>query len=136
MDSSRDADAFELAARLDRKRDAESRQAAVLVAQFAVDATAAGIEPVRLSARSYTGSARYRTSTYGWYLKRDRSVAVDTDGQFYICHAPASVLSLVRGVDIHPSDPPLELGKGARDGESMPMADALAKRLAGGNSWG
>ena len=45
---------------LSRRQRAESDQAAVLVRQFAADATAAGITPTRLSARSYDGNARYR----------------------------------------------------------------------------
>jgi hypothetical protein len=108
----------------------------VLVEQFARDAVAAGIRPARFTARSYNGNSRYRTNVSGWYLKRDRSIGVGTDGKFYVLHAPGGLGSRVRGVTLSPSDPPLELGKGARDGESMPMADALAKRLAGGNDWG
>lgn len=134
-ESDRKADHLELAARLERKRVSESRQAQALIEQFAADAVEAGVEPERLTARSYTGSTRYRTNLTGWYLKRDRSVAVGTDGRFYLMHAPASLVSLVRGVTMTPSDPPLELGRGARDGESMPLTDALAARLAAGNSW-
>ena len=107
-----------------------------MVEQFARDAVDAGIRPVRFTARSYNGESRYRTNVSGWYLKRDRSIGVGTDGKFYVLHAPGGLASLLRGVSLSPSDPPLELGKGARDGESMPMADALAKRLAGGNDWG
>jgi hypothetical protein len=128
--------ALEMAARLGRQQAAESARAKLLIEQFAQDAAAAGIRPVRFTARSYNGDARYRTNVSGWYLKRDRSVGVGTDGNFYVLHAPGGLGSFLRGVTLSPSDPPLELGKGARDGESMPMADALAKRLAGGNDWG
>jgi hypothetical protein len=128
--------ALEMAARLGRQRAAETAQAQRLVEQFAADAAAAGIEPVRFTARSYNGDARFRTNITGWYLKRDRSIGVGTDGNFYVLHAPGGLHSLLRGVTLSPSEPPLELGKGARDGESMPMAEALAKRLAGGNAWG
>jgi hypothetical protein len=128
--------ALEMAARLGRRQAAESAQAQQLVEQFVRDAVAAGISPVRFTARSYNGDSRFRTNVTGWYLKRDRSIGVGTDGKFYVLHAPGGVGSWVRGVTLAPSDPPLELGKGARDGESMPMAEALAKRLAGGNEWG
>ena len=128
--------ALEMAARLRRKQQAESAQAAVLVAQFARDAALAGIAPERLTARSYSGDGRFKTNVTGWYLKRDKSVAVGTDGQFYVLHAPGGLVARLKGVSLEPSEPPLELGRGARDGESMPLADALAKRLAGGNSWG
>jgi hypothetical protein len=128
--------ALEMAARLGRQRAAESARAQRLVEQFAQDAAAAGITPVRLTARSYNGDGRYRTNITGWYLKRDRSIGVGTDGNFYVLHAPGGLSALVRGVTLTPSEPPLELGKGARDGESMPIADALARRLEGGNAWG
>jgi hypothetical protein len=128
--------ALEMAARLGRRQAAESATAQRLVEQFARDAVASGIRPVRFTARSYSGDTRYRTNVEGWYLKRDRSIGVGTDGRFYVLHAPGGLGSLLRGVTLTPSDPPLEIGKGARDGESMPMADALAKRLAGGNEWG
>ena len=128
--------ALEMAARLRRKQEAESAQAAVLVAQFARDAQVAGIVPERFTARAYSGNSRYRTNVQGWYLKRDRSIGVGVDGEFYILHAQGGLGSRLRGVTLAPAEPPLELGKGGRDGESMPIADALAKRLAGGNDWG
>jgi hypothetical protein len=121
---------------LERQRQAESQRAAVLVRQFAEDAREAGIDPVRFTARPYRGGSRYRTDVDGWYLKRDLSVGVGTDGLFYIMSVAPSLLARLRGAHLEPADPPLELGKGARDGESMPMAEALSKRLAGGNTWG
>lgn len=120
---------------LERKRQGETRQAAQLVRQFADDARAAGITPVRLTARTYDGASRLRTDLEGWYLKRDLSVAVGTDGEFYVMSAPRSLKGMLRGVTLEPGEPPLELGKGARDGESMPLSVALAKRLAAGNAW-
>ncbi|WP_062079226.1 hypothetical protein [Demequina globuliformis] len=121
---------------LERAQAAQARQAGALVASFVDDAVAAGITPTALTARSYDGSHRYRTNVRGWYLKRDRTVGVGTDAQFYILSAPTSLKGRLRGVELDPSPAPLELGKGGRDGESMPIADALAKRLAGGNEWG
>lgn len=128
--------ALEMAARLGRRQAAESAQAKRLVEQFARDALAAGIAPTRLTARSYSGEGRYRTNVVGWYLKRDRSIGVGTDGSFYVLHCPGGLAARLKGITLTPTDPPLELGRGARDGESMPIADALAKRLAGGSSWG
>jgi len=120
---------------LARREAGESQQASALIVQFVADATAAGITPVLLTARSYDSSARYRTNVTGWYLKHNQSVGVDTDGAFYILAAPPSLKARFTGVTIEPSPPPLELGKGGRDGESMPIATALAKRLAGANDW-
>ena len=45
---------------------------------------------------------------------------------------PSSVAARLTGVTLTPSDPPMELGRGARDGESIPLAEALANRLAAG----
>lgn len=133
MTDERARDALELAARLDRLRDSESAQASVLIEAFARDAIAAGIRPQRLVARAYSGTATMRTNITGWYLKRDHSVGVSTDGMFYLLHAPGGILERLRGVTLDPAPPPLELGRGARDGESMPLSESLAKRLAAGN---
>jgi hypothetical protein len=114
---------------LARQQAAESRQAAALLKQFAADATAAGIAPERLTARGYRSKARYRTQVTGWYLRLDRSVGVGTDGSFYVLTAPDGLRSRLNGVTVAPKDPPLELGRGGRDGESMPLVEAIARRL-------
>lgn len=106
-----------------------------MIREFARQAVAAGIPTERLTARTYGGGTRYRTQVEGWYLKRDRSVGVDTDGTFYVLSVPGSLLGRMRGAVVPPADPPLELGRGARDGESIPLADALANRLAAGAAW-
>ncbi|MFW7413576.1 hypothetical protein [Demequina sp. SO4-18] len=121
---------------LERQRQGETRRAAQLVRSFAEDAAAAGLTPVPLTARTYDGRSRLRTPLEGWYLKKDMSVAVGTDGEFYVMSAPRSLSGMLRGVSLEPAEAPLELGRGARDGESMPLADALAKRLAAGDDWG
>ncbi len=130
------SDPLEMAQRLARRQAAESSQAALLIAKFVQDAMAAGITPERLMARSYSGDGVYRTNVTGWYLKRNRSVGVGTDGSFYVLHCPGGLSARLKGVTLEPSDPPLELGRGARDGESIPLVDALALRLEGGNTWG
>ncbi len=139
MDGNRDEDTARRLAQadaLERRRLAEVAQAAALVRQFAADAVAAGISPERLTARSYDGRSRYRTDVTGWYLRRDRSVGVGTDGEFYVLSVPASLRGRLTGVSVPVAEPPLELGKGGRDGESMPMSQALQQRLDAGNSWG
>ncbi|WP_062528774.1 hypothetical protein [Demequina rhizosphaerae] len=120
---------------LDRQRQAETRQAAALIEAFARDAAAAGIRPEPLTARTYSGTGRVRTQVSGWYLKRDRSVGVGTDGAFYVLSTPGGLRERLRGAALAPSEPPLELGRGARDGESLPLTEALRKRLAAGNDW-
>ena len=104
---------------------AESAQARALIAQFVAYATARGIAPVTLRATSYDGRARYRTSTLGWYLRRNQTVAVGTDGEFYLLSVPRSIRALFGRATLEPSDPPLILAKGARDGESIDLVDAL-----------
>lgn len=135
MASDRDQNAFELAARLERARQSESAQASAMVKAFVEEAKAAGIEPARLSARPYSGRNILKTDVVGWYINRACSVGVSVDGDFYLLHAPGGWSSWFKGVHLDPSDPPLELGRGARDGESMPMDKALEIRLEAGNTW-
>ena len=120
---------------LARAREVESGKASVLIEQFARDALAAGLTPERLTARAYNGSTRYRTQVVGWYLKRDRSIGVSTDGVFYVMSTGGGLAERFSGVTLKPGEPMLEIGRGARDGESMPLTDALAGRLAAGNDW-
>jgi len=115
-----------------RRQAAESRKARALIADFVEQAHTRGVLPVRLRAWSYDGRARYLTPTQGWYLRRNQSVAVGTDGEFYLLTVPRSVRSRFTGAHLVPSDPPLILGKGARDGESIDLVDAL--RIALGDA--
>jgi hypothetical protein len=41
----------------------------------------------------------------------------------------------VRGVTLRPADPPLQVGAGARDGESIALDVLLTMRLDAGNTW-
>ncbi|WP_435736598.1 hypothetical protein V5D56_17745 [Cellulosimicrobium sp. PMB13] len=116
---------------LDRRRAQESAAARALLADFVERARERGLEPEPLRARSFDGRATYRTPVLGWYLRRNRSVAVGTDGEFYVLGVPASLGARLRGATLTPSDPPLVLGKGGRDGESIDLADALALVLDG-----
>ncbi|WP_296667095.1 hypothetical protein [Demequina sp.] len=134
-DADRGDDRLRMADALERQRQAESREAGVLVKAFARDAAAAGIRPEVLTARSYNGSTRVKTQVTGWYLKRDRSVGVGTDGLFYVLSTHVGIAERLRGATLVPDDAPLELGRGARDGESLPLVEAISKRLAGGNDW-
>ncbi len=120
---------------LARKRAGETAQARVLISEFARQAVAQGITPQRLSARTYDGRSRYRTQTEGWYLKHDRTVAVGTDGEFYVLTVPRSLAGMLGRIELPPGEPPLELGKGGRDGQSIPLPLAIERRLAAGNDW-
>ena len=130
----RDA-AQEQVARLDRVRAAETEQARALLAQFVREAQDRGLRTVPLKARAMNGRALYRTGLTGWYLRRNGSLAVDEDGSFYVMSAPTSVAARLRGTTLRPSDPPLVVGAGGRDGESVPLADLLAMRLETDDVW-
>jgi hypothetical protein len=127
----RDAAAERLAA-LDRRKSTESRQAAEHVAAFVEQARSRNLPTTRLRAGSLNGRTSYKTPLEGWYLKRNRTLAIGVDGNFYILSAPASLTARITGVVVHPSDPPLIVGAGGRDGESMPIAELLAARLEAG----
>ena len=64
---------------LERRRQAETAQARALLDGFVEQASARGLAPTALAARSYDGRTRYRTPLRGWYLRRNESVAVGTD---------------------------------------------------------
>ena len=130
----RDA-AAEPAATLERRRAAETEEARVLVDEFVAQARAQGLRTSRLLARAHNGRSLYRTGITGWYLKRNGSLAVGEDGAFYILSSPTSLTARLRGVTVQPSDPPLAVGVGARDGESMPLRELIRLRLEAGDSW-
>jgi hypothetical protein len=88
-----------------------------------------GVEPQPLRAQVVGTGASYRTGIIGWYLRRNRSLGVDPDGNYYILGTPASLKARLFGVRISPSDPPLTVGLGARDGESIPLDQLLRNRL-------
>lgn len=119
---------------LERRRARETERARALIAEFLEQVLGRGPAPVELRARSADGRWRYRTGLRGWYLRRNETVALTADGEFYLTTAPTSPLALLRGVRLTPSDPPLVLGAGARDGESIDLADALARVLDGADA--
>lgn len=125
----RAAAAAEHAAAQERRRAAETAQARRLVTEFVREARGRGLPLVPLMARPYSGRGTYKTGLRGWYIRRDRSLAVGEDGSFYVLSVPASLLARVRGVDVPPADPPLIAGVGGRDGESMPLEELLRRRL-------
>lgn len=127
--------AFAKAQKLELARQAEAREASALIQQFVTDAKAAGLATEVLKARAYSGDARYKTNVTGWYIRRDRSIGIGEDGGFYVLSTPSSVKARITGVTLDPKDPPMELGKGARDGESMPLPQALANRLEAGDRY-
>jgi hypothetical protein len=128
--------AFEAHAQAQRRAEAaESERARPLVADFVRRAREQGLAPVPLRASAYSGSATYRTRLRGWYLQPSGSLAIGEDGEFYVLLAPSGLAARLRGVDVSPSSPPMAVGRGARDGESMSLRELLDRRLAAGNDF-
>lgn len=115
------------------RQAAESARARELLRGLVGQARTDGPPPEPLVVRSFDGRHTYRTPLRGWYLRQDRSVAVDTDGEFYVLRAPSSIAATFRGVRPEPSDPPLVLGAGGKDGESLDLEVAIARVLAAGS---
>ncbi|MFY1684067.1 hypothetical protein ACN265_21300 [Micromonospora sp. WMMD730] len=118
-----------------RQRDGEHAQAEELVARFTAEATRRGLRTTRLVAQGYDGRGRYRTGLTGWYVDRAGLRAVAVDGRFYLLTVPSGVRARLFGVDVPPARPPLVVGRGGRDGESIPLADLLTRRLTAGDDW-
>lgn len=114
---------------LTQKQQQESAQARVLIREFIGEAHARGVASQPLIVQGYGGKGTAKSQVRGWYLRIDRTVGVGEDGEFYVLTAPLGLLDRVRGVRIVPTDPPLVIGQGGRDGEAMDMADALARAL-------
>ncbi|WP_341720202.1 hypothetical protein QQG74_11035 [Micromonospora sp. FIMYZ51] len=122
------------AAAEERRRATEQAQAAQLVARFVAEALRRGLPTTRLTARSYDGRGRYRTRLRGWYVDQARSRAVDTDGRFHLLTVPGGLRARLFGADPEPSPPPLVVGAGGRDGESIPLEVLLDRLLAGNDN--
>ena len=123
------------AAAFEAGRAAEAEQAAALLADFVRQAHERGLTPSVLAATSFDGRARYRTKVRGWYLKKNRSVAVGEDGAYYVLTVPPSLRARFTGADIAPSVPRLVVGAGGGDGETLPLAQLLQRRLEAGADW-
>lgn len=109
--------------------EAEEQKARAFLLQFVAAARATGLEPEPLVVTRPGTPRKARTPLRGWYLKADRSAAVDENGDFYLLTAPLTRLESWRGISPRPAAPPLVLGKGGRDGESIDLSEALTKRI-------
>jgi hypothetical protein len=111
-----------------RRREQESAKAQELVDAFVAEARRRGLPTTELTARPWSGRQRYRTGVEGWFLRTDRSVGLGADGSFYLLVVPPVRLGRWRTVRLEPSPPPLQVGEGARDGESIALASLLDLR--------
>ena len=116
--------------RLLARQEAEHSRARAILAEF----TATALEKLpteRLMVKGYGGRGAARSDVEGWYLRLDRTVGLGADGEFYVLTAPLSVLDRVRGVKLTPSSPPLVIGAGGKDGDSIELVAALERLLPG-----
>lgn len=117
--------------RLQARKDAEHSQAEELLRSFMPAVRNSAVAPQPLRVQGYGGRGSARTGLRGWYLRIDRTAAVSTNGDFYILTAPLSVADRLRGVTPSPSRPPLVLGAGGKDGDSIDLVDAFERVLPG-----
>ncbi len=122
------------AERAARAKQQETERARQLIEDFTAQARHR-LTPRPLLARAGDGKARYRTGLTGWYLRREGTVGVSQDGEYYNLSAPTSLKARLVGVTLVPSDPPLVVGRGGRDGESIDLRELLELRLAAGDDW-
>ena len=114
---------------LRQRSEQESAEAQKMVDRFVARASESGLPIEELTARPWSGRGRYRTGVVGWYLRRDRSVGVGEDGGYYVLVVAPQRFGRWRTITLEPSPPPLQVGKGARDGESVALDVLLESRL-------
>lgn len=112
-----------------RRASEESARAQVLVDRFVAEAQRRGLPTEELMARPYSGRGRYRTGIRGWYLRRNESIGVGAHGSYYVLNVAPVRFGRWRTVHLEPSPPPLEVGRGGRDGEAIALTDLLGDRL-------
>lgn len=110
---------------------AESRKAQVLIDQFLEDVTVAGVAPEPLKATLYSGQT-VKTDKVGWYLRKNHSLAIGSDGSYYVLTVPGGLRERLSGVQLSAQPPPLVVGKGGRDGETGDLAQFLQWILEAG----
>lgn len=106
----------------------ESAAAQVLVDEFAATARAQGLVPEPLQALLLNGT-RVKSDQVGWYLNARKTMAITPDGRFLSLLATGGALTRFTGVKLEASPPPIEVGRGGRDGETGPLKDFLARTL-------
>ncbi|WP_203567461.1 hypothetical protein [Aestuariimicrobium ganziense] len=109
----------------------ETAAAQKLVDDFVREMTERGIPTERLRARLFSGQ-EVKTDKRGWYIRKNKSLAIGEDGNYYPLVVPGSLMDRLRGVRLQAAPPPLVVNRGGRDGESGDLAEFLAKRLAEG----
>lgn len=111
---------------------AEAGRAQALIDAFVAEANRRGIRPEPLRATLMNGTS-VRTDKQGWYLRRNHSLAIGTDGSYYVLTVPGGAMARFTGVKLTASQPVMVIGRGGRDGETGDLQEFLDWRLADGN---
>ncbi|WP_341856502.1 hypothetical protein [Brachybacterium sp. GPGPB12] len=101
-------------------REDEHARATALIREAVAGYLADGIAPVPPRARPYRGGGTVRTGLSGWYLKRDRSLAVDAEGRYYVARVEGGLLA--RRAARHPSPPPHRSSSAAAPATGTPSS--------------
>ena len=121
-------EAAERAALAAAREHAESQAAQQLIDAFLVEARERGLPAEPLRATLYSGQS-VRTDKRGWYLRRNKSIAIGEDGGYYVLTIPGGLRERFSGATLRASPPPLEVGRGGRDGETGDLAEFLRALL-------
>jgi hypothetical protein len=125
-----------LAELADLRRQGETVAARALLERFVTDAVGAGIPAGPLAVHRPGRRRRIRTDRTGWYLRRDHSLAVTEECDFVVLTRAMPWHAGLRGpVTVPPSEPPLVVGRGGRDGDSIDLAELLRRRLDAGTEF-
>lgn len=102
-----------------------------IVDRFMEAASRQRLAPGELTVRGFGGRGRARSTVRGWELRRDGTIALGEDGKVYRMTADLGLLDRFRAVAPEEIDPPLVIGAGGRDGDSIELAVALDRVLPG-----
>jgi len=114
----------------DAHAKAESVAAQKLIDQFLIDIAERGIAPVPFKATTLDGHV-VKTDKTGWHLRQNHSIGIDVDGGYHVLTVPGGWMERLRGVKLTPTDPPLIVGRGGRDGETGELTEFLQWVLDG-----
>lgn len=116
--------------RLHARKAVEHGKARAILAEF-VEVAHGRLPTERLFVKGYGGRGTAKSDVEGWYLRLDKTIGLGTDGSFYVLTAPLSLLDRLRGVQLAPTPPPLVIGAGGKDGDSIELVAALERLLPG-----
>ena len=79
----------------------EAERAKVLIDEFLVSVKAAGLAPQPLKATTLDGHV-VKTDKVGWYLRTNKSLGLDAEGNYYVLTVPGGFMERLRGVKLTP----------------------------------